>query len=100
MPPFFSIPLLFLALFSNATLANFDLWRMHGQQDSTDSPWGTQPDGWMTFLDDPRTCDDVHPWVFWWERPDVSGKKLGVVCEHDSWKKGCYVNEVNAAWRR
>lgn len=97
MPPFYLLSLFILTSFFNVTIANFDLWRMHGQQDSKETPWGFQPDGWMTFFDDPRTCGDVHPWAFWWERPDVSGNKLGVVCERERWKSGCYVNEVNAA---
>ncbi|KAJ4344580.1 uncharacterized protein N0V89_012324 [Didymosphaeria variabile] len=71
--------------------ANFDLYRIHGQQDTTGSPWGTQPNGYMVFNNDP-TCDDIpDPDQFWWERDDVSGDKIGVRCKG---KKGCWVDDV------
>lgn len=72
--------------------ANFDMYRIHGQRNDDNSPWGTQPDGYMLFNDDPKSCEDVHPYEFWWERRDVSTDKLGVLCEG---KKGCYVYEAS-----
>ncbi|KAL1595731.1 hypothetical protein SLS60_009420 [Paraconiothyrium brasiliense] len=83
-----------VALIHFAT-ANFDLYRIHGQQDTSGSPWGTQPNGYMVFNNDP-TCDDIpDPDQFWWERNDVSGDKIsgdkiGVRCKG---KSGCGVDE-------
>lgn len=69
-----------LALLVHFASANFDLYRIHGQRDIPGSPWGTQPNGFMVFNDDPQ-CSDITGESFWWERPDVSGDKLGVRCE-------------------
>lgn len=71
--------------FAHVAVANFDMFRMHGQQDLEFNRWGTQPNGYMLFNDEPRNCDDVHPFEFWWERDDVSGDKLGVVCDGKCW---------------
>jgi hypothetical protein len=70
--------------------ANFDLYRVHGQADTVGSPWGVQINGYMVFNEDPK-CPDIKPEQFWWERPDVSGDKLGVRCKG----KKCDVDDVS-----
>ncbi|KAF2441173.1 hypothetical protein P171DRAFT_488740 [Karstenula rhodostoma CBS 690.94] len=77
-----------VALVSFAS-ANFDLYRIHGQRDTPGSPWGTQPNGYMVFNNDPQCGDVQKDSQFWWARSDVSGNKLGVrckgKCEVDDW---------------
>ncbi|KAF1970732.1 hypothetical protein BU23DRAFT_202155 [Bimuria novae-zelandiae CBS 107.79] len=78
-----------MVAFVHVTFGNFDMYRMHGQQETTESKFGQQPDGWMLFNDTPRNCDDVHPFKFWPDRSDVSHGRRGVVCEG----KGCWVDD-------
>ncbi|KAK3214348.1 hypothetical protein GRF29_28g2842243 [Pseudopithomyces chartarum] len=89
----FVYALIVAVAFVHMTMANFDIYRMQGHQDGNQGSNTQQPDGWQVYSEHHKDCHEVNAWQWWWPRFDVSGSRLGVVCQTAKHKKGCNIGE-------
>lgn len=71
---------IFATLFAllNLTMANFDLYQIHGRQDG--GWFHRNIDGWSLHNDDPK-CEEIDLDGYWVDSGDVSHGRHGIRCE-------------------